>query len=510
MNENKQNTLATDLSEESLSQLGLNDQPFRDHAGDNYLYSDSHLDMTSNIIMEYLLNPSTTVILTGERGVGKTTFLRKVLRLGYQRYQFCTVRVRKDTNFELIEEKIKQRWELSPASVQSPIIDLSIENYVISYLREHPHAVLIIDDAHHLDSSTLDRLLTLKHRIGLACPKGMGFIMAGEKPLKVKITELEESNPACTQVYQIDVRPLNKEQTASYIQHRLTTAGLESESPFNDEDIATIYELTSGNIRQIHLEAARLLQDQSHQKISHESSDTNSEVKKPNTQLAIVVGVIAVIIVLVLFAHFRSNQTNQTDTVIPLDTPPNKEPVDSIESTLPIDSIDNLNSGLENDPIAAIIEEYENSKTEGFPNKSTTEDDVKSLEKNNPLLAESIEHIEQPTEEINTAIEIESATDITPTHGQDWLKNLDASHFTLQVVASQNTKQLEHLIKTENLTHEYAYFSKPVNGTTYYVLVIGSFKNRQEAINSVEKLSNKLQKNKPWPVAISSIHPHLK
>ncbi|MEM8843684.1 MAG: AAA family ATPase [Pseudomonadota bacterium] len=503
MNEIKK---STSLSEETISQLGLKDQPFKDHAGDDYLYKDSHLEMTSNIIMEYLTNPSTTVILTGERGVGKTTFLRKVLRLGYQRYQFCTVRVRKDTNFEFIEDKIKQRWELSSTSVQSPVIDLSIENYVISYLREHPHAVLIIDDAHHLDSTTLDRLLTLKHRIGLALPMGMGFIMAGETPLKVKITELEESNPACTQVYQIDVRPLNKDQTTSYIQHRLSTAGLESESPFSEQDLNAIYESTSGNIRQIHLEAAHLLENGSEQVISNDIKTVPSKELKPNKKMALIIVLVIATLAVILYANIKSNQNNQSELVIPLETPPSIQSNDTSESTLLIENIDNT---TDIDPIAEIIEKHENNDDQEVIVDESANNSIDTNAQRDTLLAESIENIEEPAEENKIENTPEKKSQEIHTFGKDWLKNLDASNYTLQVVASKDIKQLESLIKSENLTNEFAHYSKPVNGSTYYVLVVGRYDNREDAVKAVQQLSENLKKNKPWPVALSSIQPHL-
>ena len=49
------------LAEDELNKLGLNEHPFLEHAEDVYLYSDSQLDMTSNIIMEYLTNPATLI-----------------------------------------------------------------------------------------------------------------------------------------------------------------------------------------------------------------------------------------------------------------------------------------------------------------------------------------------------------------------------------------------------------------------------------------------------------------
>ena len=491
----------TDLSEELLGQLGLEEQPFKDHAGDGYLYSDNNLDMTSNIIMEYLTTPATTIVLTGERGVGKTTFLRKVLRLGYQRYQFCTVRVREDTRFEFIEDKIKQRWELSPANVKSPVIDLSIENYVISYLREHPHAVLIIDDAHNLESSTLDRLLTLKHRIGLACPSGMGFILAGEPSLKVKITELEESNPACTQTYQIDVRPLNKEQTESYLLHRLTTAGLNIDSPFSDDDIARIYDLSAGNIRKIHYEAARVLKDQLNQNILHDSTSAYPEQKKTNNPILVIV--IAIILGIIVFGLYKRNQSSQTEQeviAIPQEIITENEIGDTeteIMIDTPIDTPDN-------DPTDAVLIDDQSSSDEG------SQLNAEEIAKQDPLLAESIEQVVEPDQSL--PVQEENAPEDPPTHtsGEGWLKSLDPSNYTLQVVASKDIKKLEDLIKSEKLTKNYAFFPKPVNDSTYYVLVIGDYKTRQEAIDASRQLSNKLRKNEPWPVLISSIHPYLK
>jgi general secretion pathway protein A len=490
-----------ELSEGLLSQLGLEEQPFKDHAGDGYLYSDSNLDMTSNIIMEYLANPATTIVLTGERGVGKTTFLRKVLRLGYQRYQFCTVRVREDTNFEFIEGKIKQRWELSPANVKSPVIDLSIENYVISYLREYPHAVLIIDDAHNLDAPTLDRLLTLKHRIGLACPEGMGFILAGEPSLKVKITELEESNPACTQTYQIDVRPLNKEQTESYLLHRLTTAGLDS-NPFGESDISLIYDLSAGNISKIHYHAARLLRGQLNQQIFNDSSSAYPQHKKLNPRVLVII--IAVILGLIVFGVYKQNQSQQNEQEIialPQVIPEEPDTEDVVKPEIGT-SVFSYNSG--NQPID------DTTINESVSGDENIEQDAEEIAKQDPLLAESIEQIDDDTQEQPAQEQSKPVESQIQTSGEGWLKNIDPAHYTLQVIATQDLKQLKQLIKSEKLTDGYAFFSKPVNGKTYYVLVVGEFDSREKAVEASKQLPKTLIKNKPWPVPLSKIHPYLK
>jgi len=313
-----------ELYEDDLNKLGLREHPFLDHADEAFLYSDSQLEMTANIVMEYLANPATTVVLTGENGLGKTTYLRKVLRLGYQQYQFCTLRANPDVDFAYIENKIKQRWVLNNNNEQSSVIDLSIENYVITYLREHTHAVLIIDDAHLLEASTLDRLFTLKHRIGLACPLSLGFILAGETTLKSTIAELEDSNPACTQVYQINVRPFSHEQTKNYIEHRLDVAGLEGEVLFDDAKVTEIYKATSGNIKQIHEQAVLALKQQCNEDFSIIDQDPYITIRRPKPKIPVLFLTLTAILGIGLYFNYKFSNKLPEDATIPLDIPKNK------------------------------------------------------------------------------------------------------------------------------------------------------------------------------------------
>ena len=306
-----------DFTDEELGKLGLIEHPFTEHAGDAYLYNDDQLDMTSNIIMEYLTNPTTTIVLTGEDGLGKTTYLRKVLRLGYLQYQFCTLRARDNFNFTDVENKIKQRWVV-PHSNESSVVDLSIENYVITYLREHTHAVLIIDDADILDVSTLDRLFTLKHRIALACPSGLGLILAGENNLKINISELEDSNPACTQVYQINIRPLTREQTSNYINYRLATAGLENEILFDEAQIDEIYKSSGGNIGAIHQRSIAVLKSQLEEQgsLDNKLGNRNIIIRKRGPRLPLVLATIVALLAFGLYVNHRQKIEKQKEIAV--------------------------------------------------------------------------------------------------------------------------------------------------------------------------------------------------
>ena len=540
MSEEETQLEANNVTEDQLNKLGLSEHPFTEHAGDAYLYSDSQLDMTSNIIMEYLTNPSTTIVLTGEEGVGKTTYLRKVLRLGYQQYQFCTLRAREGINFLDIENKIKQRWVV-PQTNERSIDDLSIENYVITYLREHTHAVLILDDADLLDVPTLDRLFTLKHRIALACPSGLGLILAGENNLKIKISELEDSNPACTQVYQINVRPLNREQTSNYINHRFTTAGLEDEVLLDEPQIDEIYNTSGGNIRSIHQESIRLLQAQFQEENSFDTAlDQHITIRKPYPRIPIVLITVIGLLGFGLYMNHRQNVEKEKQVAISI--PKQKEianeqalsplaqeansnitiktpslPLPNLstdiakdlkESKNSADKIDNAIQGVDIDSLKKLEQ-----KQQQVAGKSTTQKDMPKVAVNSTVKKDApsttVSALSTGNSSKNSADNVKPPGG-KPTHGKEWLLDLNSASYTLQVVATTELSQLENLIKKEQLSRDYAHFSKLVKNTKYHVLVVGNYKTRTDAIDSAKKLPENLRKNNPWPVKLDSVQQHLK
>ena len=526
MSENDTDLESNGITEDQLNKLGLSEHPFTEHAGDAYIFSDNQLEMTSNIIMEYLTNPSTTIVLVGEEGVGKTTFLRKVLRLGYQQYQFCTLRAREGMNFADVETKIKQRWVVPQTSERS-VDDLSIENYVITYLREHTHAVLIIDDADLLDVATLDRLFTLKHRIALACPSGLGLILAGENKLKLNISELEDTNPACTQVYQINVRPLNREQTGNYINHRLTTAGLENEVLLDETQIDGIFNASGGNIQLIHQRSIDTLRAQFEDENSFETAlDQNITIRKPYPRVPIVLITVIALLGFGLYMNYRQNIEKEKQVAISIPkqdelanekalSPLAQEANSSITTKTPSLPLPNLNAEIVND----VLETQEKIPAKTIEVKPKIIDPVTTSKDVQQQISEDT--TQQKT--ASTQIASTSATNKsvqkpvakpTPTtkvtYGQEWLKGLDSSSYTLQVVATKELTQLEKLIQKEKLSKEYAHFSKLVKNTKYHVLVVGNYKTRDDAINSVKKLPENLRKNNPWPVKLDSVQQHLK
>ena len=537
----------TQLSAATLGRLGLGEHPFTEHADEAYIYSDSQLDTTSSLIMEYLTRATVTIVLSGKEGIGKTTYLRKILRLGYQKYQFCTLRAKQSIDFEYIENKIKQRWILPATHEQASIADLSIENYLIAYLREHPHGALIIDDAHLLGPATLDRLFTLKHRISLACPRGLGFILAGESGLKTAIASLEDSNPACAQIYQIDVQPLSREQTGNYINHRLKIASLESKpgdkSVLDDTQITRIYRATQGNVRQIHEQAILALQNQHPEGTFEHATGVNIIIKNPRSRVPVLLAalIVAVIVILAVSSQIKFNDAQDIAIEKPVVNPATlpapvarhtAQPDRQQTASLPFGQTGLADQApalvatirLEDTPVSADtngvslpIEAIEQADKDKLKIAEKSHSESVSQPGTGQTLISAADNSTKEENSIPQANVVTHGTGPTKTSekpppenfGEGWLKQLEPSHYTLQVVAIKDVKKLAALVSKEKLKTEYAYFDKPVKGTMFYVLVMGHYKTRNAALASIKNLPANLKKNKPWPVMLKSVQQHL-
>ena len=521
-----------------LEQLGLKENPFVEHAGDPYLYSDQTLGMTTNIILDYLKNAATAIVLTGESGVGKTTHLRKLLRRGYRTYQFCTIRANPEITFEEISKRITQRWRLREQSH-----DLSIENHIISYIEEHKHCALIVDDVDRLEPATLDELLRLKHRVGLASPDaGLGLVVAGRPELKLTLSELENTNPACAQMYQINVRPLTQSQVETYIQFRLSKAGLETNNLFDEKDIQRLFDQSGGNVGRIHALALNHIHQLCSPDRGHNFAEVeimNDEVARPNNNALIRLIVIAAVIgALALLAWRFANKEEATPIVldeiaIPAETEtPNiaeREEASIPDATLEEIPVETAELAVEQPPLTSseesadqptAVDETDTPHTQAEQLAETTVEEAtpeQSITTNEvPAKAEITEQAEEktpePKEQTDAIAQQEPPkTDTKPLDPQrSWLLDADPNHYTLQILAAQNLDTLKSFIKNMDINEQHAYFQKQVNGKTWNVLVVGNYATRQDALAAVDTLPKQLTANKPWPIPFSEPQKHLK
>ena len=489
------------ISIECLEKLGLEQNPFIDHARDPFIFIDKQLEMSMNVLVDYLSNQNSTIVLLGEVGIGKTTHLRMLLRKGYQQFNFCTLRAKPKTTFADIEQKIKERWRLlKSVNEDSSHLDidsttsLSTSEHIKQYIEDEKHPVLIIDDAHRLENNVLDELLKLKHHVGLQSAKAMGLVLAAEPIVQTKLAELEQTNPAATQIYQVNVRAFDTSQCEDYLQYRLEQAGSSSHDIFSSLKITEIYSKSKGLPKNINKLAREELAHQCENPTSADKK-SNKFQSSPGMRLGLILA--GLIGLTVIFSALIKN-SNESDEPIELDI---SKPT--------------------------LEKEVEKSKSaEETEKKSTTEaekTDVADKEKQTkkpyvaPLVLGPLQKDKPASEEndntdkkqtktpaliTKTKEKIEQKLHKNSDFSSDWIIKQDPNSYTIQIVASPNENNLLDFINKHSLTENTAYYQKSSADKTWYVLVHGSFASREEALSGIEQLSDALKKNTPYPIQI--------
>jgi len=490
------------ISVECLEKLVLDQNPFIDHARDPFLFIDKQLEMSMNVLIDYLLNQNSTLVLLGEVGIGKTTHLRMLLRRGYQQFNFCTLRAKPKTTYAEIEEKIKERWRLSQLDEEDvSLLDidsneyLTTDEHVKKYIEDDKQPVLIIDDAHRLQNSVLDELLKLKHHVGLQSLKAMGLVLASEPGLKTQLTELEQTNPAATQIYQVNVRSLDAGQCEEYIQYRLDKAGAGTEPLFSSEKIANIYSRSKGLPKLIN-KLAREEITQLCERQPTPSSTVNNLKSNPSMRLGLILG--GLIGLAILFAALSKN-SNETDESVSLDiSKPKTE--ENIKKPEVSDKVEKNNTTTIAKPYVAplVLGPLQEKMQDEKPKVESKIEDKKSTS------GEKLKTTN--TTKQNKATNTAKSKTNTTLNASDWILKQDPNAYTIQIVASPNEKNLIDFAKKNSLKENTAYYQKSSADKAWFILVYGTYTSREDALKSIEQLSDTLKKNTPYPIQIKYLH----
>ena len=192
------------------------------------------------------------VLLTGEVGTGKTTVCRCLLEKVPDEAEIVFILNPKLSALELLaaicdELNISRPVELSGTNV---LVDLINRALLENHANGH-RTVLIIDEAQNLAIDVLEQIRLLTN-LETNKQKLLQIVLLGQPELrdKLKQPELEQLSQRISARHHLG--PLNKEETRSYILHRLSVAGL-SKPLFAEDAIAAIFRISGGVPRLINM-----------------------------------------------------------------------------------------------------------------------------------------------------------------------------------------------------------------------------------------------------------------
>ncbi len=190
--------------------------------------------------------------ITGEKGTGKSTLIRYLLKQSWPDVTFGHVSESGSPSGGLLRRTLSAFGLNSFGKTTSESFDLLSDFMVIDCFWKKRQPVLIIDESLGMESRALEELYMLSTmepeenrnlRIILAMPPSLWETL--KRPKWTHLARRVGNN------YQLEA--LNYQETVAYVQHRLKVAGAQNENLFDDSACKAIFRYSGGNPRLINV-----------------------------------------------------------------------------------------------------------------------------------------------------------------------------------------------------------------------------------------------------------------
>ncbi len=242
--------------------FGLKQEPFSIAPDPRYLFmSERHREALAHLLYG-VGGGGGFVLLTGEIGAGKTTVCRAFLEQIPKRCNVAYIFNPKLTVPELLRSVCDEfHIPLPEHAPGTPTVKDYLDPLNAFLLRTHAvgqNNVLIIDEAQNLSADVLEQLRLLTN-LETSERKLLQIVLIGQPELRDMLARPELEQLAQRVIARFHLGALTESETAHYIRHRLTVAGLNRPLPFDRPARKRVHELARGVPRRINLLCDRAL-----------------------------------------------------------------------------------------------------------------------------------------------------------------------------------------------------------------------------------------------------------
>ncbi|MGE5813285.1 MAG: ExeA family protein [Acidobacteriota bacterium] len=245
---------------------GFSEKPFSLTPDPKYLYkSETHAN-AFDLLQYAIRRREGFVVVTGDIGTGKTTLCRAILEQ-LDRNTFTALVLNPFIteadllrlvlrDFGVVSRDDMKRGRLAGITKQD-LID-TLNDFLLSIQRLGARALLIIDEAQNLPAHVLEQIRILSN-LETDKEKLLQIVLVGQLNLHATLRspEMRQLDQRVSIRYQLN--PLNRDECAAYIAHRLGVAGGSANVSFTSRAVDLVHRYTGGIPRLINLLCDRAL-----------------------------------------------------------------------------------------------------------------------------------------------------------------------------------------------------------------------------------------------------------
>jgi general secretion pathway protein A len=238
--------------------FGLNEKPFSITPDPRYLFmSERHTEALAHLI--YGVRESGGFIqLTGEVGTGKTTLARSLLQQVPDTADVAVILNPQLSRNEFLSAICEELGVPLPESANSlKTLTNALNAYLLRNYGRGRRTILIVDEAQNLRVDVLEQVRLLTN-LETTKQKLLQIILIGQPELRDILSRNDMRQLAQRITGRYHLEPLSREETTTYIDHRLKVAGAMAPI-FSDAAKRELYRLSKGVPRMVNVIADRAM-----------------------------------------------------------------------------------------------------------------------------------------------------------------------------------------------------------------------------------------------------------
>ena len=234
-------------TENYLTAFGLSEPPFSKELPDDQLWLPPSKQGIVNAIIDAVKERS-SVVITGDPGVGKTAVLRAVRHLlpeADYRLTYCHNATLGRRDFY---RQLCLALGLTPIATAAGVF-YAVASHIEQLAIERAHPVFLLDEAHLLRQDTLEHLHILMN-YEWDSRALLSLVLVGLPELADRLALRRNRSLYSRLHHRFVIGPLTPDDTATYVRTRLARAGCDREL-FTSDALVLLHEATRGAMREI-------------------------------------------------------------------------------------------------------------------------------------------------------------------------------------------------------------------------------------------------------------------
>ncbi len=468
--------------------FGLQFDPFAPDALSDFFFVGGQRRYLAQRVVHALYFSGGVVLLSGERGAGKSCVLDIVIDELGELTDSCRIEANVMMDGEQIRRLVATRLGL-PAAAAQQITTLIAALVQWQPATHEPQPIaLLIDDAHLLAVPVLTECLLLARSAG----GRLRLLLAGEPELLTAWQQVGADAVEC-----IELPRLDRQETADYVLTRLQAAGYREQAPLTEAQWRELYEQSRGNFAAIHQWLPMLLANVATASPRRFVRLTGMPKNLSLWQIGIAAAALAgmALLLITLRSGDHGGQSAPTEAASPRAVVEQR----SIPLTLPSVAAPPIEQPAKVEPPKVVAPSSEPVVSAPMPTVKKVEPPAPPAPK--PIVAAP--PAPQP-------IVAEAAPVKALTEDERTLLAWPTDQYALQLLGGESTAAASKFVADRAGDAKLYAYRTLRKENPWNIVVIGPYANRDAALAAAAQLPSSLRVQKPWPRSVASIHADIR